>query len=73
MEALNGMQVIMRRGDCIFVRLPRELWRSCGRCDCSHCKGSEGFWDTLGVTTKPVARRNDTTWVVHMPESASRA
>lgn len=49
----------------IFVRLPRELWRSCGSCDCPRCRGGEGFWDTLAVPTDGRGH----TYTVHHPEA----
>lgn len=75
-HGLNGARVI-RRGDTIFVPLPRAMWRSAGPCNCHYCKGGEAFWDTLAVAeTKPSGKiagteslRNDTTWTVHMPEA----
>jgi hypothetical protein len=71
MNSLNGQRVI-RRANTIFVPLPQKAWRSAGICDCDHCKGSEGFWDTLAITENPeLSKRkgwNDTTWTVHAPE-----
>lgn len=60
---LNGVRVV-HRDNTIFIPLPRELWRSCGRCDCSHCQGKEGFWDTIAVA---IGERYS--WTVHMPEA----
>ena len=54
-----------------YVRLPRELWRSCGVCHCPSCLGKEGFWDTLAVpaySTDPV--HPNYSWTVHMPNPA---
>ena len=62
---LNGTRV-KRVGDTIYVPLPRELWRSCGGCACSNCKGAEGFWDTLAIPA--VAGEHEETRTVHCPE-----
>jgi len=69
LPTLNGAKVIERRPTTIFVRLPRELWRSVGRCDCSKCNGAEGFWDTLAIAADP-SRDNyrDYAWTVHHPD-----
>ena len=67
MPSLNGASTYLSTdGSTVFIRLPRELWRSAGPCGCPHCKGKEGFWDTLAVSTKPT-RWNDTAWTVHFP------
>lgn len=68
MPSLNGAATFLSKdGSTAFVRLPRELWRSAGICHCPHCKGGEGFWDTLAVSTKLVDGRNTTAWTVHYP------
>lgn len=61
--ALNGERVIAHdpTTGATYVRLPRELWRSCGTCQCPSCLGKEGFWDTLVIPTKGY------TWAAHMP------
>jgi len=60
---------VTRVGNTVFVPLPRALWRSCGRCDCAHCQGREGFWDTLALPAEATeSRHDDTTWTVHAPE-----
>jgi hypothetical protein len=64
---LNGMEVIARTKTAIFVRLPKELQTSAGECSCIHCKGQEGFWDTLGIPLAKSGHFRDATWVVHMP------
>lgn len=69
MNIFNGIQVARRAGT-IFIPLPREAWVSCGLCQCSHCKGAEGFWDTIAVSAKDSAR--DYTWTVHAPEMQMR-
>lgn len=68
LPVLNGKQ-----GENTFVALPRELWRAAGRCDCSHCKGGMGFWDTLAIppddkTDRNGIDRNSGTYTVHYPE-----
>jgi hypothetical protein len=62
---LNGMTIIARNDSAIYLRIPRELQQSAGSCDCSHCKGAEGFWDTLGVPLD--VSQFDTAWTVHWP------
>jgi hypothetical protein len=57
-------EVIHIGKDAVYVRLPRDMWQSCGRCDCPTCKGNEGFWDTLAIP-KSVG---EMTWQVHMPQ-----
>jgi hypothetical protein len=47
----------------VHIRLPRELWREAGLCDCQHCKGAVGYWDTLAVDTT----KNGYAWTVHYP------
>ena len=69
---MNGTTVT-RKGNAIFIPLPRELWRSAGRCDCKVCKGAEGFWDTLAVHADPRKRDRDYAWTVHYPELQVRA
>jgi hypothetical protein len=68
--------LVARRGNTIFIPLPRELWREIeGGCSCVYCstnphKAGPAFWDTLAVAeTKPDSEHaNDTTWVVHGPD-----
>lgn len=64
---MNGADVTGRHGGAVFIRLPRELWRPCGPCNCSHCKGAIGYWDTLAVSAK-APKRADYAWTVHHPE-----
>jgi hypothetical protein len=45
----------------VFVPLPHGLWKSTGNCDCSHCKGKEGFWDTLAIAP------DGSSYTVHYP------
>jgi len=56
--------VFDRRRATTYVRLPKELWRSCGICRCVQCNGQEGYWDTLVIPAK------GTTWTVHMPDAS---
>lgn len=66
---MNGTRITRHKdGNTIFIPLPRILWRSAGRCDCNVCKGKEGFWDTLALTSQPENRATDTAWTVHYPE-----
>ena len=62
---------VTRVGNTILIPLPRDLWRSAGRCDCPYCKGQEGFWDTLAVSATPPIR-HDSTWTVHAPAAHGR-
>lgn len=73
--SLNGARVI-RRGDTIFVPLPRAAWAPAlggGKCACPPCKAkgaTESYWDTLAIAAeKPKADSSDTCWTVHMPEA----
>jgi len=69
---LQGMRVFVVGGHQ-FIRLPRELWRSAGKCSCQYCKGGEGFWDTLAITGEGKAGpHGPTTYTVHMPELQKR-
>jgi hypothetical protein len=65
---MNGTKV-KRLLNTILIPLPREAWRSAGHCNCAHCKGNEGFWDTLAVSTKT----DDYAWTVHAPELQRRS
>lgn len=71
---LNGLRVTERRGNAIFVRLPRELWRLCGpdgSCICAVCKasGRAAYWDTLAIAAAPTGAPSDCTWTVHHPDT----
>jgi hypothetical protein len=66
MNGFNGARVKRLLGT-ILVPLPREAWRSAGNCHCSHCKGREGFWDTLAVSTRSGANGSEYAWTVHAP------
>lgn len=74
-HGLNGAHVI-RRGETIFIPLPRAMWRPIdGGCCCRYCskdrtKTGPAFWDTLAVAADPAGMKGpDTTWTVHMPEA----
>lgn len=77
---LNGMEVILRTKETIYLRIPRALQLPTGTapCQCPSCKemmriGSKDHskWDTLAITTKPPkGNRNDTAWTVHFPDGA---
>ena len=69
---LNGLRVTERRGNTIFVSLPRELWRLCGDdgvCRCAVCtaSGRAAYWDTLAVATEKPRDGRDYTWTCHHP------
>ena len=67
---LCGMAVIAVTDKSVYIRLPRNLWRSAGNCTCHSCGGKEGFWDTLGVPLPPTndEHPHQLTWTVHMPD-----
>jgi len=62
----NGLP-ITRDGDAIFVPLPPDQWGGGTRCDCNHCKGRNGYWDTLAVAIETGKRGVDSTYTVHHP------
>ena len=64
-QGLPVYRIVNQPGSALYIPLPRELWRECGSCDCEHCKGGVGFWDTLGVATTGILPR---TWTLHAPE-----
>lgn len=65
---LNGTS-LTRKGDAIFIPLPRESWRPIGgTCSCPYCSGAVGYWDTLAVAAERPAKDSDTAWTVHYPE-----
>jgi hypothetical protein len=72
-DALNGARVKRLGSSTILIALPPHLWRSSGRCDCSHCNGRPAFWDAVAVAAKPAEGRADTTWTVHAPELTGSA
>jgi hypothetical protein len=65
---LESMQVICRTDECVFVRLPRELQRDAGICNCDYCKGKTAYWDTLAIPLVSTGRDRDYTYTVHMPD-----
>ena len=62
---MNGAR-IHKVGNTLFIPLSREQWRSCGKCQCEHCQGKEGYWDTLALRAE--SKDGDHTWTVHMPK-----
>jgi hypothetical protein len=76
---VTSMRVLAVTKEAVYVRLPRELQRDAGGCQCEHCKRNPALakWDTLVVPThrgRPHDARpnyaNDHTWTVHMPDAA---
>ena len=67
---LNGMRVIARTSEAIYIRIPEALQApsAFGPCSCGHCNGS-GKWDTLTVSLTE-QRPFDFTGTIHMPDSA---
>jgi hypothetical protein len=62
---LNGLP-IRRKENSILILLPKQLWRSVGKCACPYCKGRVGYWDTVVV---PLVEQDvDTVYTVHYPE-----
>ena len=59
---LNGMKVIVRTSEAIYLRIPRELQAeskfASGKCRCGDCDGS-GKWDTLVIPVNGVRKPND--------------
>lgn len=73
MNEFNGLPVLRRNDDTIFIPLPRSAWKELSDgCCCQYCSVDRvmrpGFWDTLAIATTPRKDRADTTWVVHYPE-----
>jgi hypothetical protein len=63
MLSLNGLHIYRTKdGRSRFIALPRELWRSAGKCACPYCQGKEGSWDTLAVGSD-----GGFTFTVHFP------
>lgn len=65
----NGMRVLGRRGNTLFIRLPTELQTPIDLCRCPYCAAHPNeppMWDTLAVAQGEVDR--DFTWTVHMPD-----
>lgn len=65
MPLMNGTETFVAEdSSTAFVRLPRELWRTAGKCYCPHCRGKEGFWDALAID---LTHPKSTAWTVHFP------
>jgi hypothetical protein len=67
---LRGIGV-HRVGTTILIPLPRELWRPTDPdpCQCAHCRGATGYWDTLAVSAnEPAKHAPDLTWMPHAPQ-----
>jgi hypothetical protein len=68
-----SMRVIARTKDAIYLRLPLELQRDTGGCDCPVCKKdpTKAKWDTLVVPTKGGRTYHDEhSGTVHMPDGS---
>jgi hypothetical protein len=73
--ALFSMRVIAQTDDAIYLRLPAELQRDCGGCDCPQCKANPALakWDTLVVPLDPAKTRDYSathSGTVHMPDGS---
>lgn len=75
-----SLAIIAQTKDAIYLRLPLELQRDCGGCDCRHCKLNPALakWDTLVVPVRGPTRPGDAyndwhTWTVHMPDDSVQA
>ena len=76
MNLLNGMTVIGRTKEAIYLRIPKELQEACALgCLCDYCVKQKQInpnyiptWDTLCVSTKAPKKGNDYGWTVHMPD-----
>lgn len=68
---MNGSMIIGRTDTTIFIRLPDDLQRDCGKCSCAYCVAHPDEtprWDTLAVATDKPKEGNDYAWTVHMPD-----
>jgi len=72
---LNG-QMVIYRGDAVFLPLPPALWTESGFattddgkrcCSCGRCSGF-GFWDTLMMARNPKGNHTGHACTVHAPE-----
>lgn len=64
---LSGWTVLRVWRGSVYLRLPVELQRATGGCDCRYCKAHPELvpcWDTLGVPLMPGA----SSWTLHAPE-----
>jgi hypothetical protein len=72
----NGMMVLGRYHDTIFIQLPVELRVPTpnGTCGCYYCEAHPNeppTWDTLCVPMKDGPGEYGHTWTVHMPDKAA--
>jgi hypothetical protein len=69
-----SMAVLVTTADAVYLRLPRELQRPTGGCECEHCRKNPelAMWDTLVVPTTGEARfyREWHSYTCHMPDGA---
>lgn len=71
MHMLNGMKVIGRVGNVVYVRLPPELQENAGVCHCKVCKGNQAFMDTLAVPIMSLdadGKVTPATYTLHCPD-----
>lgn len=63
------MHVLATSADAVYLRLPRELQRPTGGCECEHCRKNPelAMWDTLVVPTSGEFKQTST---CHMPDGA---
>lgn len=70
--SLLSMEVVAVTTDAVYLRLPKELQRDCGGCDCPLCRTNPNLakWDTLVVPLVVDWRTyNDNhSYTVHMPD-----
>jgi hypothetical protein len=69
-----NMDVIETRiaDNVVYLRIPRELQRAAGVCECAYCKAHPNdppMWDTLAV---PTDGKHERAFTVHMPEGRGR-
>lgn len=76
--SLNGMTVLFRTKDTIYLRIPRELQKPTPGCCCEFCEKEKKInpnyiptWDTLAIAAKTPKKGNDFAWTVHMPDFVS--
>lgn len=60
----TSMEVLIVTVGAVYLRLPRELQRDAGTCQCQWCKGESAKWDTLVVLLTPGTH----TYTVHCPD-----
>lgn len=70
---LNGMRVIARTKEAIYMRIPEALQAPStfadDNCTCGSCDGS-GKWDTIQIPLQPDNWRRDFATTIHMPDKA---